>query len=411
MEVPSILPWTILKTPRKWQSEALCIWTQSLRGIVRVVTGGGKTTFAQFCMNRFRSRYPSGRFVIIVPTLTLLDQWYVSLHEDMMVPEQDFSFFSGESRSKDWNVVNIMVLNSARTLAPKVAERFPTMLIVDECHRAASPANARSLEGQFVATLGISATPEREHDDHFRTVLVPALGSIIFRYDYDQALQDEIIVPFDLVNISVSMTTDEQHQYNSLSAQVTRAYHKFQAGLIDRDVFIRKLQQRARMASTSIQRIPVAIRIAEENRGNRIIVFHESVNAAESILRILSAKNFNATIYHSRINPGVRRDNLRLYRRGVFDVLITCRALDEGVNVPETNVAIVASSTASGRQRIQRLGRVLRPAPGKQRAKIFTIYTTSPEEERLVAEARELDGVGNIRWMRSTIGARDATSE
>lgn len=71
----------------------------------------------------------------------------------------------------------------------------------------------------------------------------------------------------------------------------------------------------------------------------------------------------------------LRRDNLRLYRRGVFDTLVTCRALDEGTNVPETSVAIIAASTASIRQRIQRLGRVLRRAPGKEKATVSIPYT------------------------------------
>lgn len=97
----------------------------------------------------------------------------------------------------------------------------------------------------------------------------------------------------------------------------------------------------------------------------------------------------------------MRRENLRLYRRGVFDVLVTCRALDEGFNVPETQVAVVASSTASSRQRIQRLGRVLRPSPGKEEAKIYTIYATQLEQERLLREASALAEVSSVTWMRS----------
>ena len=116
-------------------------------------------------------------------------------------------------------------------------------------------------------------------------------------------------------------------------------------------------------------------------------------------------RGLSATIYHSRIRPELRRDNLRLYRSGVFSVLVTCRALDEGVNIPETNVAIIASSTASNRQRIQRLGRVLRPAPYKEQATIYTIYMTRAEEDRLVAEARGLIEAGKITWMKSTYGA------
>ena len=398
-------PWTLTKTPRAWQSEALFAWRESFRGIASVVTGGGKTTFAQMCMQSFRECYPEGRFVIVVPTLALLDQWYVSLREDLAIPDEEIASYSGEGRPKDFGIVNLMVVNTARTYAPKASENFDTMLIVDECHRAASQSNALALGGTPRATLGISATPEREYDELFQNTLVPKLGSIVFRYDYPQALLDGVIVPFDLINVSADMTTEEQHQYDDATVDIARTFQKFNAGVVDRETFTRKLQRRARISANSMQRIPVTIRLAEEHSDSRMIIFHESIPAAESILKILLARRFNATIYHSRIGPEIRRDNLRLYRSGVFNVIVTCRALDEGVNVPETRIAIIASSTASLRQRIQRLGRVLRPAPGKHGAEVYSIYMTKPEENRLIKESQTLEGTGAITWMRSHLRA------
>jgi len=275
------------------------------------------------------------------------------------------------------------------------------MLIVDECHRAASEANSLALLGDPVATLGLSATPEREYDDFFETVLVPVLGDVIFRYNYSQALADGVIVPFDLVNISSSMTDKEQQRYERATQEVARASSLYDKEQVSVEFLNSRIRHRARIASNSIQRIPIVIRLVEEERAGRIIVFHENIEAAESIWRILQARKFNATIYHSKVGEVLRRDNLRLYRNGVFNTLVTCRALDEGVNVPETNVAIIASSTASQRQRIQRLGRVLRPAPGKDTAKIYTIYTTKVEEERLALETQGMLGTCDVSWMKS----------
>ena len=361
-------------------------------------------------MASFRRRYPSGRFVIVVPTLALLDQWYVSLREDFLVPADEIATFSGEGRPQNPGIINLMVVNTARAQASKIPEAHDAMLVVDECHRAASQANSLSLKGEYKATLGISATPEREHDDLFHKILVPALGPIIFQYNYSQALRDGVIVPFDLVNVSVDMTAEEQQLYDDATVDITRTYRKVESGEINREVLVRKLQRRARLAASSIQRIPVTIRLAEQHRNNRLIVFHESIRSAETILKTLLARHFNATIYHSKISAELRRDNLRLYRRGVFDSLVTCRALDEGANIPETDVAIVSSSTGSIRQRIQRLGRVLRPAIGKPRAKIYTIYVSKPEENRLIKEALTLTEAGDITWMRSSIGRDNAAS-
>ena len=90
-----------------------------------------------------------------------------------------------------------------------------------------------------------------------------------------------------------------------------------------------------------------------------------------------------------------------MYRRGLFDVMVSCRSLDEGTNVPETTVAIVASSTSSHRQRIQRLGRVLRPAPDKTGATVLTIYATPTEGKRLREESEKLSGIALTTWVKA----------
>ena len=82
-------------------------------------------------------------------------------------------------------------------------------------------------------------------------------------------------------------------------------------------------------------------------------------------------------------------------------MLITCRALDEGFNVPETEIGIIAASTATRRQRIQRLGRVLRPVTGKATAVIYTLVATEPEIKRLREEEKELEGVAEVTWGRA----------
>jgi superfamily II DNA or RNA helicase len=89
------------------------------------------------------------------------------------------------------------------------------------------------------------------------------------------------------------------------------------------------------------------------------------------------------------------------YRRGQIDALVTCRALDEGFNVPETEVGIIAASTATQRQRIQRLGRVVRPAKGKTGALIYTLVATGPEIQRLKEEEERLEGVATVTWSRA----------
>lgn len=392
--------WTTRLKARSWQVEALDRWASEQRGIVRVVTGGGKTIFAELCMIAFRDRYPNGRVTIVVPTTALLDQWAVSLAEDLGVPTDEVACFSGDEKAAAPKPVNVVVINTARTMVERLASVQASMLIVDECHRAGSAQNALALRGRHAATLGLSATPGREYDEGFENLVRPVLGPIIYEYDYVAAAKDGVISPFALHNVRITMLPDEQGRYDELSKRVAVERRRLQKGSGSEERLARLLLQRGGIVATATMRIPVAVKLAERHLGRRTIVFHERVEAADKLYEILKARHRSVTVYHAGIGAVLRRDNLRLYRRGVFDILVCCRALDEGINVPETAVAIVASSTASTRQRVQRLGRVLRPAPGKVAADIYTIYASAAEEKRLITEAKGLSGVSDVTWLR-----------
>lgn len=391
--------------PRQWQQQALVQWLKSRRGVASVVTGGGKTIFAFLCVREFWKEHQDGRIIILVPTITLLDQWYVSLQEDFAMPAEAIACFSSQEKSNKPSVVNVLVINSGRHLVRKLARGREVFLIVDECHHAGSPQNAKALQGTFAAALGLSATPQREYDQGFEEHVVPVLGPVIFEYGYPQARADGVVAPFDLLNVQVDLLPQEQEEYDRLTrrAAVLMQQARSDKGKVGvKEKLRRVLQMRSAVSATAKMRLPVAAKIVEQNRGERTIVFHERVDSAKALFDVLHQRNHSVCLYHSKIAPEVRRDNLRLFRRGVFDVLISCRALDEGMNVPETVVAVIASSTASKRQRIQRLGRVLRPAKGKEKALVYTLYATKQEQSRLLKESAKMDGVADMAWLVSS---------
>lgn len=397
--------WALSADLRPWQIEALARWRENGdRGVAAVVTGGGKTIFAYACMLDVLRRMRDVRFVILVPTVALQDQWAVGLVDDLAVPLDELALFGGDRKPPKPRHVNLMVINTGRIQAPRIAEVGPTILIVDECHRIASPVNAQAMGGTHVATLGLSATPERDFDDLFSEVVEPALGPIIFRYDYNRARADGVISPFELANVAVDLDDDEQRRYDKLTRQVSVMYRRHQKGEDVEDRLHRLLRDRARVSISARARLPAAVRLVERHRRERAIVFHEQIDAANILTQTLANRNHRVAAYHSGLGPALRQDNLRMFKRGEVDVLVTCRALDEGINVPDASVAVLVASTASTRQRIQRLGRVLRPARGKDRAIIYTLYASEPEAVRLQTEAAKLEGAESISWLR--IGAR-----
>jgi superfamily II DNA or RNA helicase len=330
----------------------------------------------------------------------LLDQWCVALLESG-VAREEVAIFSGEEFSESPQRVNVFVLNTARDCARELAKDREVFLIVDECHRAATPANAAVLELGQVASLGLSATPQRDYDDGFSRYLIPRLGPVCYVYDYTQARIDEVISPFELVNIKVDLLPDEARRVERLNAAISRHVRTNGGDFASEEQMKATLRRRAAVASGARMRLPVAARIVDQHRGSRTVVFHENIADAEKLKAMIARRGHSVTIYHSRIAPALRRDNLRLFRKGLFDVLVCCRALDEGVDAPEIEIAVIASSTASTRQRIQRLGRALRPAPGKVVATIYTLYAIRSEEERLVREASRIGEIASVSWKQS----------
>lgn len=325
----------------------------------------------------------------------------MGFEEDLKIIKDSISCFSGQEKPKKFTEVNLLVINTARTVLSKLKSKEDYFLIVDECHRAGSPANSEAIKGNYAAALGLSATPDREYDLGLKKYIIPRLGKIIFTYDYLQALEDKVISPFELVNVEVSLMPHEEKEFNRVSKQLRFLLSKKEENDGDRLKIERLLIKRARISNEALIRVPVAVKLVEENNSQKIIIFHESIEGANTILKVLNERGLTSVVYHSGIGPEIRRDNLRLFKKGIFDVLVTCKALDEGMNVPKTSVAIIASSTASTRQRIQRLGRVLRPAEGKSKALIYTIYASNQEKQRLVKEYKKLQEHIDIKWIKT----------
>ena len=375
---------------RAWQEEALARWEAAgHRGIVGVVTGGGKTVFALSCVARLRP--PTT--LVVVPTAALLDQWWEEAASYFAVGLDEIQILSSKARMRA-GTINIAVLNTAAALT-EAGRILPSFLIIDECHKAGADKFRTVLNAPKIAALGLSATPERPYDDALAQVIVPALGNVIFTYGYPEALRDGVIVPFLLHNVVFELEEDRRLDYERLTKIIARS---IQQNGIEAQETVAALLRRARVLNLSPSRIRLAISLVAQNRGKRTLIFHEDIEACNVIGEVLIQNGVRAGIYHSALPVKERARMLFGYRRGDLDVLVTCKALDEGFNVPETEVGIIAASTATRRQRIQRLGRVLRPAGGKASAEIYTLVATAPEITRLREEQSELEGVADVTW-------------
>lgn len=378
---------------RSWQKAALDRWMENgRRGIAQVVTGGGKTYFAFACIQAARI----STVLIVVPSIALLDQWWEEAANALGLKFDEVHVVSGKAGMRT-GTVNIAVLNTAAKLVER-NRAHPCLLIVDECHKAASPEYRSALAIPTLASLGLSATPDRPYDDGLQEILEPKLGAVFFTYSYQDAAADGVIVPFELRNLVFEMEPERQKEYERLTGAIARSIAKHG---IDGSETVALLLKRARVLNLSLNRVRLALKLVAAHPKAQSIVFHEDIEACELIHLVLRENGVGSGVYHSGLPLKERALTLSRFRSGDIRVLVTCRALDEGFNVPEAELGIIAASTATRRQRIQRLGRVLRPSRGKTKAIVYTLVATAPEIERLRQEEKELEGVSTVEWARA----------
>lgn len=404
-----------------WQRNCLHAWQKhNYRGIINAVTGSGKTRLALSAIRLLQKEYPKLRIRVVTPTIALANQWRQAILRDSASHGELPGFYGDGTRDDSDRTVMIYVVNSARNgLADHIrtdfAQQYPVLLICDECHRYLSKENYRMFEfltGELsdfplYHCLGLSATPfGNERDSALRRVL----GEEIFQYDFSDAAADGVIAPHVIGQIAVSFLPEEGREYAALCDKISRAAAMFYqtyprvkdlpsgrfmkelrrlAAESDMDpsdpaaALLLLLYQRKNLVVTSEARIRCCLSLLNHlDRDRRILIFCERIDQAETLYRqILRAWGSICGIYHSELSKEARQRNLEDFRRKRTRILVSCRALDEGLDVPDASVGIVLSSSAVRRQRIQRLGRIVRTDPDKDYACLYYIYIRESSED------------------------------
>jgi len=428
----------------KWQEECLDIWFgNDCRGIINVVTGAGKTVFALGAIARLENMLANDtglilKVKIIVPKVFLANQWNHVLKEDLGVSKDDIGIFSGARKDPYHRKFMIYVVNSARyTLSQHIAEDYqnknPILLIADECHHYGSEENAHIFD--FVSkipefssssryfSLGLSATPETIN---FEERIVPVLGPEIYKYGFADALNAKVINNFAIFNIKLNFSHIEYKEYLELSDQITIAVarlrqccsylfnqkntKKFFASLeqlamssIEPDLadlaktFLVISCRRKEVVYRAKSRISCVISLLEQISDTlKVLIFNERIDITNNLYEKLLVLYPNQVgRYHSEMDEDDKRNVLIKYQNSKIRILVACKALDEGLNVPETDVGIIVSSTNSSRQRIQRLGRILRLSKSINVSRLFYLYVgSSNEDQELLADInKEMKGI------------------
>ncbi len=367
--------------PRSYQREAMERWiAHDGRGVVVLPTGAGKTFVALMAIERTRLRT-----LIVVPTIELLYQWRAAVVDQLHVPSAKVGVV-GDGR-KEWRPITVITYASAAMPQAQISETG--LLICDEAHHLPSPAYAEiARRSNAPYRLGLTATPERADGQH--RALAALLGPEVYRRAPADLSAEGHIAQYEEKRLFVSLAPEEQLRYESLMGEwkwfLASKRHLLARGgdffgeLIRRsgsDPQARRALQahhQARMIALNAEaKLDVVEGLLRQHPEDKVIVFSEY----NALVDTLSARLALPSITY-KTTAEERKATLDAFRNGTYSKIVTGRVLNEGVDVPDANVAIVVSGSSTTREYIQRLGRVIRPK--ESTAMLYEIITRKTGE-------------------------------
>jgi len=380
-------------------------------GIVKMATGTGKTHMMLFCLEKYfnnKERF-GNRILILVPEKEIGIQWKNFLDENS--GKNDYVFpvpakqsieikraarrmWKNELNNKNvFRIENIQNLHNFKTYG-----KSPDFLIADEVHSYGTKNRMSTIKEKFSEApykLGLSATPSRYYDQEGTNRLFDFFGKIIVDYHIEKAqkemkrpgketvLSDYLYYPF-----ITNLTNEEQDRVEKLTNEIRKKaaieFSKIQSEkeeLLPKGVKI-KLNQRARKIKKSENKLEMLSNILNE-RGDDLdqcIVYCEDGEQLEAVKEVFYQEGFDSVIrYDGEVDR--REPTLELFRRNDVNFILAMKLLDQGVDIPDCESAILLSNSGNPREYIQRRGRVLRNKPDKSTVKIFDVFVFPQKHE------------------------------
>ncbi|MFO0958279.1 MAG: DEAD/DEAH box helicase family protein [Isosphaeraceae bacterium] len=367
------------KPPFPHQTEGLEAWWHSGgRGVVVLPTGTGKTHLANLAIAR--AQRPS---LVITPTIDLMNQWYDEL---TLAFGAEVGLLGGGYY--EVQPLTVTTYDSAYINLDRLGNQFG-LVVFDECHHLPGPTYGLAATGSIAPfRLGLTATPERTDNAH--TQLDWLIGPIVYRREITQ-LRGRFLADYRVETLHVNLSDEERRRYEACR-EVYRNYLRdmgidmrqpgswgrflktaFRSGE-GRQAYQAYREQRE-LALAAPAKISLLSRILDRHNGDRVLIFtHDNA----TVYKI--AREFLVPVITHQTKIKERKDVLTKFNKGEYPIVATSRVLNEGVNVPEANVAVVMSGSSTVREHVQRLGRILRKS-GDKEAILYEVVTKGTVEE------------------------------
>ena len=458
--------------PREYQQIALNKWKENkLKGLFAMATGTGKTITALNCLLEIYKRKGYYKAIILVPTITLVEQWEkecrkFNFKHIIKVSSQNrdwkdtISQLTIRERNRVWSkdclyIIIATYASFAKSQTFDYLNGLPegkVLLIADEAHNmGANLIKKRLDEIKYQRRIGLSATPDRQYDDAGNHAINRFFGvedEYTFVYDMREAIQNKVLCQYEYYPHLVELTDSEMECYVEISEEIAKYISVNEDAFNSGDpILTGLLLKRKRIIHKAANKKIVFKSILEQRfkeKGNLkyTLVYVPEGDEPESTADVFDerdmlqtdsftdklidqystiVKNINerVTIRKFTAQTTDRDQVIRDFADGRIDVLTSMKCLDEGIDVPRSELAIFCASTGNPRQFIQRRGRILRTHPDKHLAVIHDLvvaprvdpYSPSFElEKRLLAG--ELKRVKNfVQLSENSIDSVDELDE
>jgi len=395
-----------------------------------MATGTGKTITSLNCLLEIYKRNEYYKAIIIVPTITLLDQWVkeckkfnfqkivkVYSKNRNWKNEIDELRLSEKINGKD-NKLSYVIISTYASFAKEnvfnLLNEFPQnklLLIADEAHNMGSGQIRNRLSAiKYIRRIGLSATPERQFDDEGNYELFKFFGAsqnYTYEFSMEEAINSGFLCRYYYYPHIVKLTDEEMIEYAEISSKIAKFYSTAKEGGKSDNTFLTALLlKRKRIIHKARNKQEIFKQILEnryEQKGNlkyTLVYVPEGTkpddesdffgdreqieddlfteNLIDEYTRIVRDIDKKVTVKQFKSGSTGRDDILEDFALGKLDVLTSMKCLDEGVDVPRSELAIFCASTGNPRQFIQRRGRILRTHKEKHIAEIHDLVV-APE--------------------------------
>ena len=286
-------------------------------------------------------------------------------------------------------------------------------MIADEAHNMGSPTIMKRIgDIKYLRRIGLSATPERQFDEDTNKKLFKFFGAekqYTYEYLMEEAIKNGVLCRYFYYPHLVRLTDYEMQKYVELSLKIAK-YFNFNTSTFDKkdDILMNMLLARKRIIHKAANKLTIFNQIIQERyskNGNLKYslvyvpegtkpdyiydsdIFDSSDQVSDDAeadymidLYTEAVMKLDKFITVKKFVSGQQDRDIILddFASGKIQVLTSMKCLDEGVDVPRSELAIFCASTGNPRQFIQRRGRILRKHKDKFMAEIHDLVV-APE--------------------------------